>query len=159
MTSDSLTGIELLIGVDYFAHFISRQKQASGISLFVTRGGGVIPLGTIPKWALSNEPTPYTGHYTCARIVCESKPELKLTELWDLERIGITQENLSPSERDTASIVCSSLEKSEKGYIICLSFKDESRPSVNYHNAKGQLNSLYKVLVKMKFSLNSMTRS
>ena len=25
-TSDSLTDIELLIGVDYFAHFIARQK-------------------------------------------------------------------------------------------------------------------------------------
>ena len=39
ITSDSLTGIELLIGVDYFAHFIARQKRASGVSLFVTRGG------------------------------------------------------------------------------------------------------------------------
>ena len=39
ITSDSLTGIELLIGVDYFAQFITRQKRASGISLFVTRGG------------------------------------------------------------------------------------------------------------------------
>ena len=38
-TSDSLTRIELLIGVDYFAHFIARQKRASGISLFVTTGG------------------------------------------------------------------------------------------------------------------------
>ena len=40
ITSDSLTGIELLIGVDYFAHFITRQKRASGVSLFVTRGEG-----------------------------------------------------------------------------------------------------------------------
>ena len=39
ITSDALTGIDLLIGVDYFAHFISRQKRASGISLFVTMGG------------------------------------------------------------------------------------------------------------------------
>ena len=142
ITSNSLTGTELLIGVDYFAHLIARQKRASGVSLFVTRGVGVIPFGTIPKWALSNEPTPYVGPYTCARIVCESKPELELTELWDLERIGITQKNLSPSERETVSIVCSSLEKSEKGYIVHLPSKDESRPSVNYRNAKGQLNSL-----------------
>ena len=40
ITSDSLTGIELLIGVDYFAQFITRQKRASGISLFVTVGEG-----------------------------------------------------------------------------------------------------------------------
>ena len=82
------------------------------------------------------------GHYTFARIICESKPELELIELWDLERIGITQENLSPSERETVSIVRSSLEKSDKGYTVRLPFKDESRPSVNYRNAKGQLNSV-----------------
>ena len=91
---------------------------------------------------LGNEPTPYEGHYTCARILCESKPELELTELWDLECIGITKENLSPNERETVSIVRSSLEKSEKGNIVRLPFEDEARPSTNYRNAKGQLNSL-----------------
>ena len=115
-------------------------ERANSISLFVT--GGVIPFGTIPKWSLNNESTAYTGHYTCARIICESKPELELTELLDLERIGITQENISTSERETVSIVCSSLEKSDRGYIVRLPFKDDSRPSVNYRNAKGQLNSL-----------------
>ena len=64
-----------------------------------------------------------------------------MTELCDLERIGIAQENLSPSERETVSIVRSSLEKSDKGYIVRLPFKDESHPSVNYRNAKGQLSS------------------
>ena len=100
------------------------------------------PTETMPKWALNNESTPYAGHYTCSRIVCESKLELELTELWDLECIGITQKNLSPSERETVSIVRSSLEKSDKCYIVHLPFKDESHPSVNYRIAKGQLNSL-----------------
>ena len=94
----------------------------------------MIPFGTILKWANNNESNAYTGHYTCARIICESKPELELTELWDLERIGITQEDPSPSERETISIVRFSMAKSDRGYIICL-------PSVNYRNAKGQLNS------------------
>ena len=40
ITSDSLTGIELLIGVDYFAQFITQQKRASGINLFVISGEG-----------------------------------------------------------------------------------------------------------------------
>ena len=132
ITSDSLTGIELLIGVDYFAQFITRQKRASGISLFVTRGGGVIPFGTIPKWAIHQQPSnAYTGNYTCARIICESKPELDLSELWDLERMGITQDDLSPTERETVSIVRSSMKKSDAGYIVCLPFKDTTSPSVN----------------------------
>ena len=68
--------------------------------------------------------------------------EFELTELWDLECIGITQDDLSPSERETVSIVRSSMEKSSSGYIVRLPFKDAPRPSVNYRNLKGQLNSL-----------------
>ena len=103
----------------------------------------MIPFGTIPRWAIHNESSnAYTGNYTCARIICESKPELELSELWDLERIGITQDDLSPTERETVSIVRSSMEKSDAGYIVCLPFKKTTRPSANYRNAKGQLNSL-----------------
>ena len=61
--------------------------------------------------------------------------------MWDLERIGITQEDLSPTKRETVSIACS-LEKSNAGYIIRLPFIDTTRPSVNYRNPKGQLNYL-----------------
>ena len=62
--------------------------------------------------------------------------------MWDLERIGITQDSLSPTERETVSIVRSSMEKSTAGYIIRLPFKDSKCLSVNYRNTKGQLNSL-----------------
>ena len=34
------------------------------------------------------------------------------------------------------------MEKSAAGYIVRLPFKGSKRPSVNYRNAKGQLNSL-----------------
>ena len=106
-------------------------------------GRGVILFGTIPKWAIHSESSnAYTGNFMYARIICESKPELELTELWDLERIGIKQDSLSSAERETVSIVHSSMEKSAAGYIVRLPFKDSKRPSVNYHNTKGQLNSL-----------------
>ena len=103
----------------------------------------MIPFGTIPKWAIHTKSSnAYMGNYMCARIICESKPELELLELWDLERICITQDDLSPTKRQTVSIVRSSMEKSDAGYIVRLPFKDTKRPSVNYCNAKGQLNSL-----------------
>ena len=38
ITSDALTGIEILIGVDNFTRLIVRQKRSLGTSLFVTRG-------------------------------------------------------------------------------------------------------------------------
>ena len=40
ITSDALTGIEILIGVDTFTRLIVRQKRSLGTSLFVTRGEG-----------------------------------------------------------------------------------------------------------------------
>ena len=40
ITSDALTGIEILIGVDHFTRLIIRQKRSQGTSLFVTKVGG-----------------------------------------------------------------------------------------------------------------------
>ena len=103
----------------------------------------MIPFGTIPRWAIHTESlSTHMGNYKCARIICESKPEFELKELWDLERIGITQDDLSPTERETVSIVRSSMEKSDAGYIVRLPIKDTMRPSVSYRSNKGQPNSL-----------------
>ena len=65
-----------------------------------------------------------------------------MIQLWDLECIGILRESFSPSERETISAVRSNMQQSESGYIVCLPFKDKTRPSVNYRNARGQLNQL-----------------
>ena len=78
----------------------------------------------------------------CARIICENKPELEVTQLWELERVGILPESFSPSERETISLVRSNMHQSESGYIVRLPFKDDTRPSVNYRTARGQLNHL-----------------
>ena len=140
ITSDALTGIEILIGVDNFTRLIVRQKRSLGTSLFVTRGGGVIPFGPLPRWAVST--SQQSSQVRCARIICENKPELKFTQLWELERVGILPESFSPSERETISLVRSNMQKSESGYIVWLPFKDDTRPSVNYRTAPGQLNHL-----------------
>ena len=140
ITSDALTGIEILIGVDNFTRLIVRQKRSLGTSLFVTSGGGVIPFGPLPRWAIST--SQQSSQVRCARIICENKPELEITQLWELERVGILPESFSPSERETISLVCSNMQKSESGYIVQLPFKDDTRPSVNYRTARGQLNHL-----------------
>ena len=78
----------------------------------------------------------------CVRILCQNKPELEVTQLWELERVGILPESFSPSERETISLVRSNMQKSESGYIVRLPFKDDTRASVNYRTARGQLNQL-----------------
>ena len=139
ITSDALTSIEILIGVDHFTRLIVRQKRSQGTSLFVTKGGGVITFGPLPRWATSTSKQS-TSQIRCVRIICESKPEIEVTQLWDLERIGILPESFSPNERETISIVRSNMQHTESGYIVRLPFKDNTRPSVNYHTARGQLN-------------------
>ena len=140
ITSDALTGIEILIGVDNFTRLIVRQKRSLGTSLFVTRWGGVIPFGPLPRWATTM--SQQSSHTRCTRIICENKPELEITQLWELERVGILPESFSPSERETISMVRSNMQKCESGYIVQLPFKDDTRPSVNYRTARGQLNHL-----------------
>ena len=141
ITSDALTGIEILIGVDNFTRLIVRQRRSMGTSLFVTKGGGgVIPFGPLPRWATAT--SQQSSHMRCARIICESKPEFEVSELWELERVGILPDAFSPSERETISRVRSNMQKYESGYIVHLPFKDDMQPSVNYRTARGQLNHL-----------------
>ena len=79
ITSDALTGIEILIGVDNFTRLIVRQKRSLGTSLFVTRGVGVIPFGPLPRWAITT--SQQSSQVRCACIICENKPELEVTQL------------------------------------------------------------------------------
>ena len=130
ITYDALTGIEILIGVDHFTRLIVRQKRSQGTSLFVTKGGGVIPFGPLPRWATSTSKQS-TSQVRCALIICENKPELEVTQLWNLERIGILLESFSPNERETISIVHFNMQHSESGFIVRLPFKDDTRPSVS----------------------------
>ena len=137
ITSDASTEIEVLIGVDYFSCFISRQRRARGMNLFVTRDRGVIPFGPLPKWITEQQST---TNYRCARILCENDPDI--SQLWKLDQIGIIKEEFSPSKQETISQVGSNLQKSEPGYIIRLPFMSDVRPSTKYCTASGQLNSL-----------------
>ena len=73
ISSDALTGIEILIGVDYISGFISRQKRAKGMNLFVTKDREVIPFGPLPKWASQQQSS---MQFWCTRILCESEPDI-----------------------------------------------------------------------------------
>ena len=76
ITSDALTGIEMLTAVDHFTRLIVRQKRSQATSLFVTKGGGVIPFGPLPRWATSMSKQS-TSQIRCARIICETNLNLK----------------------------------------------------------------------------------
>ena len=101
----------------------------------------MIPFGPLPRWATTTSGQS-VSQVRCARIIRENKPEVEITQLWDLERIGIVHDEFSPSERETVSVVRSNMKCSDSGYIVWLPFKDDTHPSVNYRTARGQLNQL-----------------
>ena len=101
----------------------------------------MIPFGPLPRWATTTS-RQSVSQVRCACIICENKTEVQITQLWDLERIGIVQDEFSPSERETVSVGNSNMKYSDLGYIVRLPFKDDTRPSVNYCTARGQLNQL-----------------
>ena len=101
----------------------------------------MIPFGPLPRWGITSSQQSIS-QVRCSRIICENTPELEVTQLWDLERIGILPAPFSPNEQETISIVRSNMQQTESGYIVRLPFKDETRPSVNYRTARGQLNQL-----------------
>ena len=100
----------------------------------------MIPFGPLPRWAFST--SQQSSQVRCERIICENKPELEITQLWELERVGILPEPFSSNKRETISLVRSNMLQTESGYIVWLPFKDDTRPSVNYCTARGQLNHL-----------------
>ena len=57
ITSDALTGIEILIGVDNFTRLIVRQRRSMGTSLFVTKGGRGDSIWSVAKVGHSNVST------------------------------------------------------------------------------------------------------
>ena len=57
----------------------------------------MIPYGPLPRWATSTSKQS-TSQIRCVHIICENKPEIEVTRLWDLERKGILPESFSPNE-------------------------------------------------------------
>ena len=101
ITSDALTGIEVLIGTDYFSCFISQQKREKRINMIITRDRGVIPFEPLPKWVADQQSS--SKQFPYAPILCEDNPDI--SKLCELDRISNTKGEFSPSKRETVSQV------------------------------------------------------
>ena len=123
ITSDNPSGIEILIGVDYFSCFITRQRRVKEINLFVLRGG-LIPYELMPKCLVSKK-TFYIKH-RCAHITCDNHPDV--TELLALDRISITKEKFSPAEQETVSAVKANLCKNRIRILRTSSLQRRNSP-------------------------------
>ena len=83
----------------------------------------MIPFGPLPRWATTTSGQS-VSQVRRAHIICGNKPEVEITQLWDLERIGIVHDEFSPSKRETVSVVRFNMKYSDLGYIVRLPFKE-----------------------------------
>ncbi|XP_066982203.1 uncharacterized protein [Macrobrachium rosenbergii] len=144
LTSDNVNCIQLIIGVDYFHKFIHNQSSTMGICTFSTAGGALI-YGPMPQWSYDQSMNIVaTQHVICARVgVMDLCSECcSISNLWELDAIGIKEFDLSPEERRTVEQFEHSIHKVNNQYVVSLPFKSSCRPPTNYRIALGQLKSL-----------------
>ncbi|XP_066963167.1 uncharacterized protein [Macrobrachium rosenbergii] len=144
LTSDNVNCIQLIIGVDYFHKFIHNQSSTMGICTFSTAGGALI-YGPMPQWSYDQSMNIVaTQHVICARVgVMDLCSECcSISNLWELDAIGIKEFDLSPEERRMVEQFEHSIHKVNNQYVVSLPFKSSCRPPTNYRIALGQLKSL-----------------
>ena len=153
--SDKMLDIQAVIGCDNFSKFVNGIKTLGGINLLCSPGGHII-YGALPFG------TSFTSETTCQRVViskvgignCEVDArnvvvplEPKVEQLWELEAIGIKEENYSPDERNALQIFGDSIQYCDNQYWVKFPWKIlATMLPTNYRMAVGQYNSLRKHL-------------
>ena len=151
---DNGNEIEVLIGANYFASWLTGRKKSLS--------NGLIALETSLGWTLSGEldqATSVSHENLAVQVVSMLSTEASVTELWNLETIGITDPiaNKTCKERDAEvrEQFVSTLSRTDDGYY-CVSLPwVEHRPTIpdNKEIAEKRLQSMTSKLVKQgKFS-------
>lgn len=159
LCSDTITDIEVMIGVDYFSQFIKGFDHIYGIDLYSCSGGKLIS-GPIPSnIGLKPSKAGTSMHITVMRVT-ENHSPLAITDLieeettdihklYDLETIGIQPNEMAPDDRLTLDTYMNSVQYHNGQYWVRLPWKMNS-PVVpnNFRMALGQLYSLLNNLKK-----------
>ena len=145
--SDKITGIGLVIGADYYTRIVTSHSYLCGVNLLSTPAGSVI-VGLIPKWAISTQSVNvvHVQDVFCARVgvQCVDSDLSQVSNLWNLDVVGIKPETLTPEETQTVNHFESTCQKVDNQYFVELPFKNDERPPTNYRKSYGQLMSLSK---------------
>ncbi|MEO0683527.1 MAG: reverse transcriptase domain-containing protein [Cyanobacteria bacterium J06649_11] len=156
--SDYLSDIGILIGDDYFNKLVHGIGHYQGIFFYNTPEGISIQ-GKLPRWlashycgtqvysVINNNIDVYNdflGHVMdCPHVCSNDLQELDVSRMWSLENLNIpVEEYLSTEERDAIRQVIDSAVQTNKGYQVCLPFRDDSRPHNNYNCALAQWKTL-----------------
>ena len=154
--SDVMDDVQAVIGADSLGKFISGMTHIGGINLLCSPGGhivyGALPCGTPVKGGRSTSQSVVVFHVTVGEheispesISSSREPRVEL--LWELDAIGIKEEQHSPGERNAMQLFADNIKYENNRYWVGLPWKisPDTLPT-NYRMAVGQLNSLIKTL-------------
>ena len=155
---DDMSDVAAVIGADYFAKFVRGVKKIHGINMLCTAGGHMI-YGGLPSAGQTCTDQVVFQSVTVSRITigeveaetCQvnSVSELPVSQLWELDTIGIVDDKFSPSEKNAVKLFSETIEYKEQKYWVRLPWKmsPEALPT-NYRMAIGQFSSLIRNLQK-----------
>ena len=134
--------IEVLVGVDYYHHFIHSERiQVSGDLFLVKSEFGYIPTGKIGNGNGNNVLFASTGE--------TNDPEFDLKRFWEIEQIGITDQSDVSDDENAMQHFNEHLSNDEGRYTVNRPWKDESMEhSDTYQLALDRLRSLLKRMAK-----------
>ena len=143
-TSDTVKGIDILIGSDYYGRYVLGLTNRRGIDLLKTSAGYVI-YGPIPSSASQEMTEVQLRHITVANFtVFPDEPPIH--RLWDLETIGIDPSAPAPQDTAVYQNYLDTVIYTDR-YYVRLPWKQDHPPLPNnYKMAVGQLHAMHKSL-------------
>ena len=159
ISSDTVSDIDLMIGSDFFADFVSGVAKYKDVSVFQTPGGS-IPFGKIPPQFFKDSDTSFQTNVLVCRLTVNNSP-ISVTDLidennepvhklWELESIGIDPTAPSIEDESAYKNYVDTVKYQEGQYFVRLPWK-RNCPNLpnNYRMALGQVHSLRDNLSKV----------
>ena len=145
ISGNVITNIGILIGVDHYEKFVGQKIKRDQITLYKTPGG-YMPCGELPEQHRKSETN------MCSILVATvglainplqteqseiNEEEQQVPKLWELESIGIKEENYTPEEITAYETYHHTAQYHDHQYWVKMPFK-VGRPHVptNYHLAR-----------------------
>ena len=144
ISSDTLDNIRVVIGADFYHHFVRGGIRYKGTQLLRSPAGHLI-IGMLPRWTrtkVTHDALQNNFVSVHSTLTTQANETHAVENLWSLDCIGITPEKYSHLEEKAVKAFEESVRKINGHYQVALPFKTDTRPSTGYHRAVAQLLSL-----------------
>ena len=152
--ADKLSDVVAVIGADCMTKFVRGGRKVEGVNLLDSSGGFIV-YGTLP-FGTSISPT-VNQLVCCSRVTLQNYDldstqvsdfaEPKVEKLWELDAIGISDDNFTPNELNVLQEFADTIEFKDAKFFVWLPWRKEPENlPTNYRMAIDRYRSLMKCL-------------